>query len=187
MLTDPDSLPIRISIIILLIAVHGLFAAINTALSTSSRITEKYQTTNRLIMIVCTAFSAWIAFYGITVILSPLTKLLIIITNLLLRLFQQETHVEEEAFSEEEVMSMLEAGQESGVLKEEGKKMINSIFAFDDKLAYEVMTPRTDVFMIDLEDPVEEYFDDLMTLRHSRIPVGIGESDNIIGILHIND
>lgn len=227
MLTDPDSLPIRISIIILLIAIHGLFAAINTALSTSSRITEKYQTTNRLIMIVCTAFSAWIAFYdwrigigymalmlilgqyfphkiglqhsdtiskncmwlinGITVILSPLTKLLMIITNLLLRLFRQETHVEEEAFSEEEVMSMLEAGQESGVLKEEGKKMINSIFAFDDKLAYEVMTPRTDVFMIDLEDPVEEYFDDLMTLRHSRIPVCIGERDNIIGILHIKD
>ena len=82
---------------------------------------------------------------------------------------------------------MLEAGQESGVLKEEGKKMINSIFAFDDKLAYEVMTPRTDVFMIDLEDPVEEYFDDLMTLRHSRIPVCIGERDNIIGILHIKD
>ena len=41
---------------------------------------------------------------------------------------------------EEEVMSMLEAGQESGILKEEGKKMINSIFAFDDKLAYEIMT-----------------------------------------------
>lgn len=88
---------------------------------------------------------------------------------------------------EEEVMSMLEAGQESGILKEEGKKMINSIFAFDDKLAYEIMTPRTDVFMIDIEDPPEEYLNDLMTLRHSRIPVCRGESDNIIGILHIKD
>lgn len=88
---------------------------------------------------------------------------------------------------EEEVMSMLEAGQESGVLKEEGKKMINSIFAFDDKLAYEIMTPRTDVFVIDIEDPPEEYMSDLMKLRYSRIPVCKGETDNIIGILHIKD
>lgn len=65
--------------------------------------------------------------------------------------------------------------------------MINSVFAFDDKLAYEVMTPRTDVFMIDIEDPFEEYFEDLMTLRYSRIPVCKGEMDNIIGVLHIKD
>ena len=88
---------------------------------------------------------------------------------------------------EEEVMSILEAGQESGVLKEEGKKMINSIFALDDKLAYEIMPPRTDVFVIDIEDPPEEYVDDLMKLRYSRIPVCQGETDNIIGILNIKD
>ena len=88
---------------------------------------------------------------------------------------------------EEEVMSILEAGQESGVLKDEGKKMINSIFALDDKLAYEIMTPRTDVFVIDIEDPPEEYVDDLMKLRYSRIPVCQGETDNIIGILNIKD
>ena len=88
---------------------------------------------------------------------------------------------------EEEVMSILEAGQESGVLKEEGKKMINSIFALDDKLAYEIMTPRTDVFVIDIEDPPEEYVDDLMKLRYSRIPVCQGETDNIIGILNIKE
>ncbi len=84
-------------------------------------------------------------------------------------------------------MSMLEVGQETGVIKEEGRKMINSIFAFDDKLAYEVMTPRTDVFLIDIEDQPEEYLDDLMTLRYSRIPVCEGETDNIIGILNIKD
>jgi putative hemolysin len=72
-------------------------------------------------------------------------------------------------------------------LKEEGTKMITSIFAFDDKLAYEIMTPRTDVFLIDLEDEPEEYLDELMKLRHSRIPVCKGESDNIVGILNIKD
>lgn len=84
-------------------------------------------------------------------------------------------------------MSMLEVGQESGVLKEEGKKMINSIFEFDDKLAEEIMTPRTDVFSIDINDPMEEYIDKLMELRYSRIPVYDDDSDKIIGILNIKD
>ena len=88
---------------------------------------------------------------------------------------------------EEEVMSMLEQGQESGIFKEEGKKMINSIFAFDDKLAYEIMTPRTDVFVIDIDDPPEKYMEDFMKLRYSRIPVCKGDTDNIVGILHIKD
>ena len=107
--------------------------------------------------------------------------------NLVLKIFKQKTHVEDEAFSEEDVMSMLKAGKESGALKEEGTKMINSIFAFDDKLAYEIMTPRTDVFLIDIEDSPEEYLDELMKLRYSRIPVYRGDNDNIIGILHIKD
>ncbi len=124
---------------------------------------------------------------GLATFLSPITVILMFLTNIVLRIFRQETQVEEDIFSEEEVMSMIQAGKESGVLKEEGTKMINSIFAFDDKLAYEIMTPRTDVFSIDIEDPVEEYIEELMKLRHSRIPVCKGDNDNIIGILHIKD
>jgi len=99
----------------------------------------------------------------------------------------QRAEVSADEFSEDEVMSMLEVGKETGVLKEEGQKMINSIFAFDDKLAYEIMTPRTDVFTIDINDPTEEYIDELMELRHTRIPVYEEDNDNIIGILNIKD
>ena len=88
---------------------------------------------------------------------------------------------------EEDVMSILEEGQEQGAIKEEGKKMINSIFAFDDEVAYEIMTPRTDVFMIDINDPTDRYMDQLMELRYSRIPVYDDDPDNVIGILHIKD
>lgn len=120
-------------------------------------------------------------------VVRPVTFLLMLAADILLKLFRQKTEIVDGSFSEEEVMSMLEVGQESGVLKEEGRKMINSIFAFDDKLAYECMTPRTDVFMIDIDDPIEEYLDDLMTLRYSRIPVYRDDSDNIIGILNVKD
>ncbi|MBO4235677.1 MAG: HlyC/CorC family transporter [Firmicutes bacterium] len=124
---------------------------------------------------------------ALLIIFMPLVAIVTLITDGILLLFRQKTKIELNRYSEEEVMSMLEAGQQSGEIKEEGKRMINSIFEFDDELAYEIMTPRTDVFLIDINDPPEEYMDELMKLQYSRIPVCEGESDNIIGILHIKD
>ena len=120
-------------------------------------------------------------------IAKPFVWFLSVSVNILLRLTRQKVNVDNEEFSEDEVKSMLEAGQESGVLKEEGRKMINSIFEFDDKLAYEIMTPRTDVFAIDINDPVADFLDELMEMRYSRIPVIDEDFDNVIGILNIKD
>ena len=123
---------------------------------------------------------------AIAFISKPFVWFLSASVNAVLKL-RQKVDMDDEEFSEDEVMSMLEVGRESGVLKEEGQKMINSIFEFDDKLAYEIMTPRTEVFSIDINDPMEEYIDQLMELRYSRIPVYDDDSDKIIGILNIKD
>ena len=123
----------------------------------------------------------------LALVFKPLAAAVGGIVVLILKIFRQRTDVTEAKYSEDEVVSMLESGQESGELKEEGMKMITSIFAFDDMLAYEVMTPRTDVFSIDINEPSEEYIDELMELRYSRIPVYEDDSDNIIGILYIKD
>lgn len=117
----------------------------------------------------------------------PLIWVLLKFANIMLRVFKQKTDIDEKEYSEEEIMSILELGQLSGSLREEGKKMIGSIFRFDDELAYEIMTPRTDVFMIDITDPPEEYVNQLMKLRYTRMPVCRNGSDDIIGILHIKD
>ncbi|MBQ7245759.1 MAG: HlyC/CorC family transporter [Firmicutes bacterium] len=124
---------------------------------------------------------------ALILLFTPFVAVVTVVTDGILLLFRQKTKIELNRYSEEEVMSMLEAGQQSGEIKEEGKRMINSIFEFDDELAYEIMTPRTDVFLIDINDSQEEYTDELMKLQYSRIPVCEGESDNIIGILHIKD
>jgi len=123
----------------------------------------------------------------VSILVAPFNWVLNKSVNLLLKITRQNVGAYEEEFSEEDVKSMLEVGQETGVLNEQGKRMINSIFAFDDKLAYEVMTPRTDVFYIDVNDPAEEYLDELMELRYSRIPVYDDDTDNIIGIINIKD
>ena len=117
----------------------------------------------------------------------PFIKLCVGVANFFLLIMRKKTDVDDIYFSEDKVMSMLDRGQESGDIKEEAHKMIDSIFEFDDLLAYEIMTPRTDVFMIDIDDNREEYFDELMELRYSRIPVYRDDPDNIIGILHIKD
>lgn len=109
------------------------------------------------------------------------------IANIILKILGKDTDVDDAVFSEERVMSMLDRGHESGVIDAEGIQMIDSIFEFDDLLAYEIMTPRTDVFMFDADDDRSEYFEELMELTHSRIPVFEGDPDNIIGILHIKD
>ena len=109
------------------------------------------------------------------------------IANLFLMIMGKDVNVDDSYFSEDKVMSMLDRGQETGEIKEEGSKMIDSIFEFDDLLAYEIMTPRTDVFMFDIDDDRSEYFEELMELTHSRIPVYKGDPDNIVGILHIKD
>lgn len=125
--------------------------------------------------------------YGLHIISLPLFWISKTIVNIILILFKEDIDIENIFFSEDEVMSMLEVGRESGIIKEEGRKMISSIFNFDDELAYEIMTPRTDVFAIDILEPTSEYIDKLMELRYSRIPVYEDDYDNIIGILNIKD
>ena len=123
----------------------------------------------------------------VSILMFPIIWVALKFANVILLIFKLKTDVDEQEYSEEEIMSILEVGQLTGSLKEDGKKMIGSIFQFDDERAYEIMTPRTDVFMIDITDPPEEYVDQLMKLRYTRMPVCRNGSDDIIGILHIKD
>ncbi|MEG0423902.1 MAG: hemolysin family protein, partial [Erysipelotrichaceae bacterium] len=123
----------------------------------------------------------------ISKIASPFIKILSWTTKVVLRILGMNDENVEENLSREEIRSMVEAGQENGVFNETETEMINSIFEFDDILAEKIMTPRTDVFCVDIEDPVSEYLDELMTMRYTRIPVYEDSIDNIIGILNIKD
>lgn len=120
-------------------------------------------------------------------IASPFIRLLSSSTRLVLRMLGMHNEALEEKVSEEEIRSMIETGQEAGVFNEYEKNLIESIFEFDDILAKEIMTSRTNVYAIDINDPLGEYIDELLVTRHSRIPVYDDEIDNIIGILYMKD
>ena len=120
-------------------------------------------------------------------LLSPFVAILSMSIAILMKLCRKENYKMDGEYSEEEVKSMLDVGTESGQLDEAGREMIESVFDFDDELAYEIMTPRPDVYMIDINDPLEEYLDELLVERYSRIPVYDEDSDDIIGILYMKD
>ena len=115
----------------------------------------------------------------------PFVKLLSLSTNVLLRVLGMSDTDLEEKVSREEIKSLVDAGEEYGVINQIEKEMINSIFDFDDKLAKEVMTPRTEVYMSNSQLPLS--IEELLEENYSRIPVYEGDMDNIIGILYLKD
>lgn len=117
----------------------------------------------------------------------PFVKLLSLSTNFLIKIFGMNSDDLEEKVSREEIRSLVEAGEEHGVINEIEREMINSIFDFDDKQAEEVMTPRTEVYLIDINRPLESYINELLDEKYSRIPIYEGDLDNIIGILYMKD
>jgi putative hemolysin len=117
----------------------------------------------------------------------PFIKLLTFSTNILTKPFGIKEGNTEEILSREELKSLVNEVQAHGGLNRKEKEMINSIMEFDDKTAKEIMTPRINVFAIDITEPVSAYRKPLMNAQYSRIPVYEENIDNIIGILFIKD
>lgn len=117
----------------------------------------------------------------------PFVMLLSGSTNLLVKLLGCDAENSEDRMSKEEIRSIVEVGQEHGVINESEKEMIESIICFDDKMSKEVMTPRTEVFMLSVNDKIENKIDAILTENFSRIPIYEKEIDNIVGILYMKD
>ena len=123
----------------------------------------------------------------ISIILSPFIKLLSVSTKGVLRLLRLKTEDEEEAVTEEEILSMMKAGYERGTFDDDERRMVHSIFAFDDRSGTEIMVPRQMVTVLDIEEPLEEIVREIVDSKYSRIPVYEEDIDNIIGILRVRD
>lgn len=119
-------------------------------------------------------------------IMSPFVYLLSLSTNVILKIFSIPTSGVEAKVTLEEIKSIVEVGQEQGIINPTEREMIDGVISFDDVLAEEVMTARTEVFMIDIDEPDKD-FETLMQMRYSRVPVYEDDIDNIIGILYIKD
>lgn len=117
----------------------------------------------------------------------PVVKVLSGTCNLISKLIGINKYLVEEKISEEEIISVVEESVEDGTLDVEKQKMIESVLKFNDLTATDIMTPRIKVFMIDVEEPLNEYLNDIFEQKFTRIPVYKETRDNIIGWIHVRD
>lgn len=117
----------------------------------------------------------------------PFVKLLSASTNFFIKIFGLSKYEEEETVSKDEIMSMINIGQEIGVIDKTEKDMLDGIFEFDHKSVKEVMTPRGEVFAIKSSTPNDVIAKNLISEQFSRIPVYSDNKDNIVGVLYLKD
>ena len=92
-----------------------------------------------------------------------------------------------DAVTEEEIRSMVDAGEEIGAIENDQREMINNIFEFDDSTASDLMVHRTDITAADKKDGIARLRDLAIEEGYSRIPVFDEDIDNIVGIAYIKD
>ncbi len=119
--------------------------------------------------------------------MKPFIKFLSFSTNIVVRLFGFDPNASEETMTEEEIRMMVDAGEEKGVIEESQKEMINNIFEFDDIVAADVMTHRTDIEAVEINDKISDVIEKTATTGYSRLPVFEEELDNIKGIIYVKD
>jgi len=120
------------------------------------------------------------------IITTPIVKFLSGTCNLLCKITGLNKVIASKV-TPDEIIYVVENGVSDGAIDEEKQKMIESVLKFEDLTATDVMTPRTSTYMIDIDDKLSDYLDDLLEQMYSRIPVYEENRDNIIGILNIKD
>lgn len=115
---------------------------------------------------------------------APFVWILTKSTNGMLRLFGINPNEEEEAPTEEEIIMMLDSGNEGGTIDSDEHAMIQNVFAFDDTSISEICTHRPDVVFLRREDSVEAWRKTISETAHNFYPIVGENADDIIGILN---
>ena len=119
----------------------------------------------------------------ISVLFKPLVSLLTVSTNGCLRLLGIDPNAKEDEVSEEEIRMMVDVGSENGTIDDAEREFIQNVFEFDDISAGELVTHRTEVIMLDVEDDMETWKEIIHNSRHASFPIFEENADNIIGVL----
>lgn len=123
-------------------------------------------------------------FYRITY---PIMWLFNSITNGVMKLLGHDIANEHEVYTDEEIMLLIDESTESGLIDPEQNEYVDNIFDLGDKDAEAIMTPRTDVICLDLEDSLEENMALITQYKYTRYPVCRGNKDRIVGFVHVKD
>lgn len=120
------------------------------------------------------------------IILFPVVKLVMLLINLLRKIWGKDKAENDPTVSEEELASIIETVEEEGVINEDKSELLQSTLEFPDTSIEEIMTPRTDLVSLDINDSFKKNVAIISSSRFSRLPVYDDSADNIVGILSLN-
>ncbi len=133
-------------------------------------------------------YSKWAAFpiYVFDRLFLPIRILLIAIINTLNRFFGG-SEVEDKCVTIDELKMLVEFSEKQGIVDGIERSMIHGVLDFKRVLVKEIMLPRVDMNLYDVEDPTEGLMDLARKTKHTKFPIYEGTTDNIIGIIHAKD
>lgn len=123
-------------------------------------------------------------FYRITY---PIMWLFNALTNGVVKLAGHDVDSEHEAYTGEEIKLLIDESTENGLIDPQQNEYVDNIFDIGTKDSEAIMTPRTDVICLDLEDSLEENMAHVRNYKFSRYPVCRGSKDRIVGFVHVKD
>ena len=119
-------------------------------------------------------------------ICSPIARLVSLSTEAVLCLFGRPS-LQEPLVTEEEIKTLVEKGTAAGVFEESEQDLVEAVIGLGDRSPRSVMTPRTQIVWIDLEDSADVINDTVIDSRFSRFPVSSGSLDQVSGVIHAKD
>lgn len=125
--------------------------------------------------------------YLLSKITYPLTQILTFSSNLVLRIFGDNTSFSEANLTEEELRTLLYESHKAGTIEKYEHEILDNIFDFSDIAVGQIMTPRPKIFSIDVADPFEDNKKAIIESSYSRIPVVKDRIDNVIGVMYLRD
>lgn len=121
------------------------------------------------------------------IVLTPVIFIVDHLASFFLWLLRIDNNKKKDIFTEDEIRTIVNVSQQEGVIESNEKKIINNLFDFGDSTAKDVMIPRIDMTLAD----VNSSYDDIISLfrqtMYTRIPIYENTPDNVIGILNIKD
>jgi putative hemolysin len=117
----------------------------------------------------------------------PFVKFLAISTDKILNIFGINAEKTDSFVTEEDILTLVDASEETGVLEQNGINMIKNIFEFEDKNISEIMTHRTVMTAVNQETSMQDFLKIAKEEGYSRIPIFKDNLDNIVGIVYVKD
>ncbi|MEP0806021.1 MAG: HlyC/CorC family transporter [Chloroflexota bacterium] len=119
-------------------------------------------------------------------VFSPIVRFLSFSTESVLRMLGVKVSAEPPV-TEEEIQLLIDQGTQAGIFEEAEQEMVEGVFSLGDQRVYSIMTPRTDIVWLDIDDSLEEIREKIATNDYSRFPVRQGTLDVILGIVKARD